>query len=110
MIKKVIVFIVCIMVTALLISIVCSASETVSGVAKSFDAKTGRLVIQTVSQREATFSVPQSVKVYLRAKERMIEIADSWRFLQDNLIKGAKVQLMQAGGSVVTIWLMEVPR
>jgi hypothetical protein len=110
MLKKINAFIVCILAVVLLIAAICSASEMVSGITKNFDVKTGRLVIQTASQREATFSVPQSVKVYLKTKERMIEIADSWRFLQDNLVKGTKVQLMPAGGSIVTIWIMEVPR
>ncbi|MCJ7547768.1 MAG: hypothetical protein MUP30_13285 [Deltaproteobacteria bacterium] len=108
--KKAIVFIVCIMAAVVLISTICYANEIVSGVTKSFDAKSGRLVLQTAPQRESTFSIPQSVKVLLRAKGKDIEVADEWRFLQDNLIKGTKIQLLQSGGTVITIWILEVPR
>jgi len=108
--KKAIVFIVCIMAAGVLIATICNANEMVTGVVKSFDAKTGRLVLQTAPQSEASFSIPQSVKVYLRVKGKDIEVADEWRLLQDNLMKGTKVQLMQSGGAVVTIWIMEVPR
>jgi hypothetical protein len=109
--KKAIVFIVCIVATFFLIStIICYANEMVSGVTKSFDAKSGRLVLQTAPQTEATFSIPQSVKVFLRTKGKDIEVADEWRLLQDNLMKGTKVQLMQSGVAVITIWILEVPR
>jgi hypothetical protein len=108
--KRVIVFIVCIVAASFLISTICYANEMISGVTKSFDAKTGRLVLQTSSQSEATFSLPQTVQVYMRAKGKDIEVADSWQFLQDNLMKGTKVQLMRSGGTVGTIWIMEVPR
>jgi len=108
--KKTFIFIVTILTACLMISAVFGAEVMTSGVAKSFDAKTGRLVMQTASQSEATFSIPQTVKVFLRVKGKDIEFADSWRFLQDNLMKDTKVQLMQSGGTVVTILIMEVPR
>jgi hypothetical protein len=110
MLKKVNVFMVCILAIAVLISAILYAAEMVTGVAKSFDAKTGRLVLQTASQTEATFSIPQSVRVYLRAKGKDTEVADAWQFLKDNLMKGTKLQLMESGGSVVTIWILGVPR
>jgi len=50
------------------------------------------------------------VTVYLRVEGRDIEVTDEWRFLAANLMKGTKLQLMQSGGSVVTIWILEVPR
>jgi len=110
MLKKVIVFIVCIMAAGVLITTICYANEMVAGVTKSFDSKTGILVMQTASQRESTFSIPLKVTVYLRVKGRDIEVTDEWRFLAANLMKGTKLQLMQSGGSVVTIWILEVPR
>ena len=110
--KKVNVFMVCILAAVLLISAVLYAAEmvTVTGVAKSFDAKTGRLVMQTATQKEASFSIPQRVRVYMAAKGKETEVADAWQFLKDNLMKGTKVQLMHSGGVVTTIWIMEVPR
>jgi len=108
--KKVIVFMVSIMAAGVLISTICYANEMVSGITKSFDAKTGRLVLQTAPQRESTFSIPQSVKVFLRTKGKDIEVADEWRLLQDNLMKGTKIQLLQSGGTVITMWILEVPR
>ena len=108
--KKVIVSMVSIMAAGMLIAAICNANEMVSGVTKSFDAKVGRLVMQTASQGEATFSVPQSVKVLLRVRGKDTEIADAWNFLENNLRKGTKVQVLQAGGSVLTIWILEVPR
>jgi hypothetical protein len=108
--KKAVVFIVWILTAVWLIATICYANEMVSGVAKGFDAKTGRLVMQTASQSEASFSIPQSVKVFLRVKGKDIEVADEWRFLQDNLMAGTKVQILQSGGTVFTIWILEVPR
>ncbi len=93
-----------------LIAATCDASNMVSGVTKSFDAKTGRLVVQTAPQRETAFFLPQTVQVYLRVKGKDIEFADSWRFLQNNLMQDTRIQLMQSGGEVVTIWILEVPR
>lgn len=110
MLKKVSVLVVCIFAAALLIAAICYANEMVSGVTKSFDSKTGRLVMQTAPQSEATFSITQSVKVYLKAKKKDNEVTDQWRFLQDNLMKGTKVQVLLSGGAVVTIWILEVPR
>jgi siroheme synthase len=109
MLKKVIVFMVCIFAAVLLISALVYAAEmvTVAGVAKSFDAKTGRLVLQTASQSEAIFSIPQRVQVYMGAKG---EVVNAWQFLQNNLGNGTKVQLMHSGGVVNAIWIMEVPR
>ena len=105
--KKAIVFIVCIVAAGVLISTVLYAAEMVAGVAKSFDAKSGRLVMQTASQSEAIYSIPQRVRVYMGAKG---EVADAWQFLQNNLGNGTKVQLMHSGGVVSTIWILEVPR
>jgi hypothetical protein len=110
MLKKGSVLVVCILASALLIASLCYANEMVSGVTKSFDSKTGRLVLQTASQSETAFSIPQSVKVYLRAKGKDTEVANSWQFLQNNLGARTKVQLMQSGGAIVTIWILEVPR
>jgi hypothetical protein len=110
MMKKIIVFMVFIMATSMLIANFCYANEMVSGVVKSFDAKTGRLFMQTASQRESTFSIPQTVTVYFLVKGKDAEIADEWRFLSDNLMKGTKVQLTLSGGVVVTILILEVPR
>ena len=110
MLKKVSVLVVCILAAALLIATICSANEMVSGVTKSFDSKTGRLILQTAPQSETTFSITQSVKVYLKAKGKDNEIVDSLRFLQDNLMKGTKLRLMESGGTVFTIWILEVPR
>jgi putative copper export protein len=110
MLKKITVFMACILATVLLISTVLYAAEMVTGVAKSFETKTGRLVLQTASQSEATFSIPQRVRVYMAAKGKDTEVADAWQFLKDNLMKGTKVQLMHSGGVVNTIWIMEVPR
>ncbi len=108
--KKVIVFIVCIVAASWMISAVFGSEVMTSGVTKSFDAKVGRLVMQTASQVEATFSVPQSVKVLLRVRGKDTELADARNFLENNLRKGTKVQVLQAGGSVLTIWILEVPR
>lgn len=110
MLRKISCLVVCFLTAALLIANRCYADEMVSGVVKSFDAKTGRLIVQTAPQREATFSIPQIVKVYLRAKGKDIEVADSWRFLRDNLMESTKLRLMISGGSVITIWILEVPR
>jgi len=110
MLKKGAFLVVCIMMAALLCATCCFANEMVAGVVKSFDAKSGRLVMQTASQREANFSIPQTAKVYLRAKAKDIEITNSWQFLQDNLMKDTKVQLMAAGGTLVTIWILRIPQ
>jgi flagellar basal body-associated protein FliL len=108
--KRIIVIMVSIMVAALLIATCCYANEMVSGVVKGFDGKTGRLVMQTAPQREATYFLPQTVTVYLRVKGKDNAVADEWRFLQDNLIKGTKIQVLQSGETVITIWILEVPR
>jgi hypothetical protein len=108
--KKVDICMVSILAVALLIATCCYADNMVSGIVTSFDAKTGRLIMQTSSQSEATFSIPQSVKVYLRADGKDIEFADSWQFLRDNLMQGTKVQMLRIEGSVITIWILEVPR
>ncbi len=110
MLKKVSVLVVCILAAALLIAAICYANEMVSGVTKNFDSKTGRLVMQTAPQREATYSLSQTVTVYRRVKGKDIEVTDQWRFLQGNLMKGTKVQVLLSGGVVVTIWILEVPR
>jgi hypothetical protein len=111
MLKKVILFMVCILAAGVLISAFLYAAEMVTGVAKSFDAKTGRLVLQTAPKSEATFTIPQTAKVYQKVKGKDIEVpnSNSWQFLRDNLIKGTKLQLMESRGSVVTIWILEVP-
>jgi flagellar basal body-associated protein FliL len=108
--KKIIVIMISTMVAALLIATCCYANEMVSGVVKGFDAKTGRLAMQTAPQREATYFLPPTVTVYLRVKGKDNEVADGWRFLQDNLIKGTKIQVLQSGGTVLSIWILEVPR
>jgi len=108
--KKAIIFLVTILAACSMISAVFGAEVMISGVAKSFDAKSGRLVLQTAPQRESTFSIPQTVKVYLRVKGKDTEVADEWRLLQDNLMKGTKVQILKSEGTVITIWIMEVPR
>jgi len=108
--KKAIVFIVCIVAAGVLISTVLYAAEMVAGVAKSFDAKSGRLVMQTASQSEAIFSIPQRVRVYMAAKGKDTEVANPWQFLKDNLMKGTKLQLMHSAGVVNAIWILEVPR
>lgn len=108
--KKITVFLVCIMAATLLISAALYASEMVSGVAKSFDAKSGKLVLQTATQKEATFSIPQTVRVYIGGKGKDTEVADAWQFLQHNLGHGTKVQILHLGGEVQTIWILEVPR
>jgi hypothetical protein len=111
--KKAIVFIVSILATVLLVSAALYAAEMVTGVAKGFDARSGRLVLQTATQQEATFSIPQTVRVYLAAKgkdTKDTEVADAWQFLQNNLGNGTKLQLAHVGGVVTTIWIMEVPR
>jgi flagellar basal body-associated protein FliL len=113
--KKAIVFIVCIVAAVLLISAIVYAAEmvTVTGVAKSFDAKTGRLVLQTAPKTEATFSIPQTVRVYMAAKSKDTkdtEVANVWPYLQNNLGTGTKLRLMHTAGVVNAIWIMEVPR
>lgn len=112
MLKKVTVFVVCILAAGMLISTVLYASEMVTGVAKGFDAKSGRLVLQTATQKEVSFSIPQTVKVYMAAKgkDTDIEVANAWQFLKDNLMKGTKIQLMHTADVVNAIWIMEVPR
>ena len=113
MLKKVTIFTVCIVAAVLLIAAVLYAAEMVTGVAQSFDAKTGRLVLQTAPQSEATFSIPQRVRVYMAAKgkdTKDTEVADTWQFLKDNLMKGTKLQLMHSAGVVNAIWILEVPR
>jgi hypothetical protein len=108
--KKAIVFIVCLVAASFLISKICYANEMVTGVAKSFDAKTGRLVMQTATQREVTFSIPQTVKVYQKVKGEDIAVTNPWHFLQHNLGNRTKLQLMHSGVVVTTIWILEVPR
>ncbi len=108
--KKSSVLVVCIIAAALLISTCCHANEMVSGVVTGFDAKSGRLVMQTAPHREATYSLFQTVSVYLRVKGKDIEITDEWRFLQNNLMKGTEIRVLQSGGTVITIWILEVPR
>jgi hypothetical protein len=108
--KKVIIFSTCLITVLLTISLLYGAEPIISGITKSFDAKTGILVIQTTNGSTATFSVPQTVKVYIRAKGRDIEVLNSWQVLRDNLIKGTKVQILSYGGVLNTIWLVEVPR
>jgi flagellar basal body-associated protein FliL len=107
--KKAIVFVVFIIVLCMLISAVLYAAEMVTGVAKTFDAKTGRLVMQTATQQEVTFTIPQTVKVYKILRGKDVAVADAWQFLKDNLIKGTKLQLMESEGAVVKIWILEVP-
>jgi hypothetical protein len=108
--KKIIVIMVATMVAAVLIATCCYANEMVFGITKSFDAKSGRLVMQTASQREATYFLPQSVTVYLRVLGKDNAVTDGGRFLQDNLINGTQIQVLQSGGTVITIWILEVPR
>jgi len=109
--KKVIIFFTACIITVLLtISLVYGAEPIVSGITKSFEAKAGRLVIQTTTGGTATFSVPQTVKVYIRVQGRDIAVSSSWKVLQDNLIKGTKIQILSYGGVPDTIWIVEVPR
>ncbi len=106
--KKGVVFLACFIAVLALISPICRADETISGVAKSFDNKSGRLALQTTAQTETVVYIPQTVKVYLMVKVR--EVAKDWWFLRDNLMKGTKVKVLKSGGSVVTIWFVEIPR
>jgi hypothetical protein len=108
--KKCIVFTVGILVVFLMFAWVYGAEQIITGITKSFDAKTGRLVIQTETRGEATYSIPQTVKAYLKVKGRDTEVANAWQFLQDNLMKGTRVQILPTGGTVITIWILEVPR
>lgn len=86
------------------------ADDMVSGVVKSFDGRSGRLVIQSNYGGTDSFIVMPSVRVYLRIKGRDIEVSNPWQLLQDNLIGGTKVELLRSGSSILTIWIVEVPR
>jgi hypothetical protein len=110
MLQKVTVFIASIFVASLVMSSVCSAQQTITGVVKTFNAKTGTVVIQTASQKDATFSVSQTVVVFRKANGKDIQVAEAWQFLKDNLMNGTKVQLKQLAGTVVTIWILGVPQ
>jgi hypothetical protein len=108
--KMIVIMVSTMMVAALLMATCCYANEMVSGVVKGFDAKTGRLVMQTAPQQEATYFLPQTVTAHLRVQGKDNAVTDGWRFLQDNLIQGTKVQVLQSGGTVLTIWILGVPR
>jgi hypothetical protein len=109
--KKSTIVMVCIFAAALLMSaMLYAAEERVTGVAMGFDAKTGILVMQTATQKEVTFSIPQTVKVFVRSKGKDEEVADAWPFLKANLMRGTKLQLRQSGVIVTTIWILEIPR
>jgi hypothetical protein len=103
-------FLVWVLAATLLMAGICYGNEMVSGVVKSFDAKTGSLVMQTATQKEAAFSIPQTIKVYFRVKGKDLEVTDSWQFLKDNLMKGTKLDLMEVSGTVITIWIVRIPQ
>ncbi len=110
MVKKVKAFIAFILMASLLISSVCLAEMTMTGITKSFNPESGKLVLQTTSQTETIVYIPQTVKVYVKVKGKEIEIADAWKFLGDNLGHETKVTIERSGGVVTTLWVLEVPR
>ena len=84
---------------------------TVSGVTKTYNPESGRLVLQTTSQTETSVYIPQTVTVYIKTEDEDIAVAeaDTWKFLEDNLFEGTKVTLEKTEGTVTTIWVLEVP-
>jgi hypothetical protein len=84
---------------------------TVTGVTKSFNPQSGRLVITTTSQAETTVTIPPTVKVYLKTQDEDIEVsdADKLKFLKDNLFRGTGITIQKTQGVVTAIWVLEVP-
>jgi hypothetical protein len=104
--NKVIVFI---LAVSVLIYTLCFAETQVTGIAKSFDPQSGRLVLQAAGQVGTTMNIPQTVKVYLQTPTEEKEMADAWNFLRDNLLKGTKVKILQSEGVVTAVCILEVP-
>ena len=108
--KKALGIVVLILMTSWMIPSLSLAAVTVTGVTKSFDYTSGKLVLQTPSGRETTISIPQTVKGYIKTKNNEdIEVVDVWNFLKDNLFSGTKVTIEEIDGVVMAIWVLEVP-
>lgn len=107
--KRPVVFIILILTVLWLIPSLSFAEMTVTGVTKTFNPQSRRLVLTTTSQTETTLSIPQTVTVYIKTKTEDIEVADVWKYLGDNLFKGTKVTIEKTEGVVTTIWVLEVP-
>lgn len=111
MMKKVTSIMVFILAASWFIPSLSLAAVTITGVTKTFDPQSGRLVLKTPSGAETTVYIPQTVKVYIKTKDEDIPVADAdtWKFLGDNLFKGTKVTLEKTKEGVTTIWVLEVP-
>ena len=109
--KKAIGIFALILAASWLIPSLCLAAVTVTGVTKSFNTESGRLVLTTQSQTETTLSISQTVTVYLKAPDEDIAIAEevTWKFLGDNLLKGTRVTIEKTEGVVTALWILEVP-
>jgi len=104
--KEIIVFI---LAACVLISSICFAEAQVTGVVTAFDPDSGRLVLQTQSGAKTTVSIPQTVQVYLTTDTEVLEGAEAWKILKDNLRKGTKVQLEISEGAATAVRILEVP-
>ena len=109
--KKTIGIFVIILVTSWLIPSLCLAAVTVTGVTKSFNTESGRLVLTTQSQTETTLHISQTVKVYIKTQDEDIAVkeADTWKFLEDNVMRGTRITIEKTDGVVTALWILEVP-
>jgi hypothetical protein len=109
--KKATVIVILILTASWLLPTLCSAAVTMTGITKTFNPQSGRLVLTTQSRTETTLYIPKTVKVYIKTKDGDIAIteADTWKFLADNLFKGTKLTLEKIESTVTTIWVLEVP-
>ena len=108
--KTVVYFLISVLAISVLIPHLAQAEDSVVGIVKSFEVRSGKLLLHIPPAREATFTIPQTAQVYMKVKGKDMAPSNPWQFLQDNLIEGTKVELLRSGGIVVTIWILEVSR